>query len=127
MPNGLWKCSECDLSNRYNTREEAEDCTCEEPTGDSEDDSSSGGGLMSYVGAFVGLLIVIIIAVSVVIPTVVSSVSSSGTCMLGSTNSSGEKCIAETGTTGTLQTILSLIPLMIAVVVLLLVVAMIGA
>lgn len=120
VPNGLWKCSECDLSNRYDTREEAEDCTCEEPTGDSED---SGGGLMSYIGGFIGLLVVIIIAVSVVIPTVIQATQSTG----GVICATGTSCATADVTTGSMSVILSFLPLMIAVVVLLLVVAMIGA
>ena len=121
-----WHCAACD--ELFDTKKEAEECTCESSDDSSDDSSDSGGGIMSYVGAFIGLLIVIIIAVSVVIPTVISSVSASGTCMPGAIDSStGAKCVVEAGTTGTMQTILSIIPLMIAVVVLLLVVAMIGA
>lgn len=67
----------------------------------------SNEAMMEYVGAFIGLLVVIIIAVSVVIPTVLSAIS------------------ANPEITGTTATVLGIVPLMIAVVVLLLVVAMI--
>ena len=67
----------------------------------------SNEAMMEYVGAFIGLLVVIIIAVSVVIPTVLTAISQNPEI------------------TGTTATVLGIVPLMIAVVVLLLVVAMI--
>lgn len=64
-------------------------------------------GFVQYVKAFVGLMVVAIIAVSVTIPTV-------------------QTAISDGAYTGTLATVLNIIPLMIAIVILMLVVGMLG-
>ena len=88
-----------------------EDVVDDEPEEETnETPSTGGGGMFSYVSAFVGLLVVIIVAVGVVIPSITSVVHDTPYL-----------------STGTVGTVLALIPLLIAVVILMLVVSMIGA